>query len=131
MMKKYILSIPILLLWISACNDEVVKRPSELMSRDEMIAVLVDIHLSDAAFQIRRYSSEDMKEISESDLYYSVLKKHQIADSVFETSLIYYAAKPKEFEKIYTRVINRLSEMEQEEQKKIQEPVNIQNPKTE
>jgi hypothetical protein len=130
-MKRYVFYIPVILLLISACNDEVVKRPSKLISRDQMISVLVDIHLSDAAFQIRRYSSEDLKDISESDLYYSVLKKHNMADSVFETSLIYYSGKPKEFEKIYTRVINRLSEMEQEEQKKIQEPVNIQKPKTE
>jgi hypothetical protein len=130
-MKRYLFSMACLWLLLSSCNDEVIKKPPELISRDQMIAVLVDIHLADAAFQTRRYSSEELKDFSESDVYYSVLKKYKLADSVFETSLIYYAGKPKEFEKIYTRVINKLSEMEQEEEKKNQQPVNIQNPKKE
>jgi hypothetical protein len=119
------------LLLLVSCGDEVINKPPKLISRDQIISILVDIHLADAVFQTRRITSEKLKVFTESDFYYSVLKKHNVADSVFETSLIYYSGKPKEFEKIYTRVINQLNELEQEEQKKNQKPVDINNPRTE
>jgi hypothetical protein len=127
-MSRIITGLLILLLVVSSCEEETSIRPPHLLSRDKMVGILVDIHLSDAAFQTRRYSSEQVKQFSESDFYYSVLRKQRVADSVFETSLIYYCSKPKEFEKIYTRVINKLTEMEQEESKKMQRPVNLEKP---
>jgi hypothetical protein len=126
-MKKYCIYLVISGLISWACSEEAVRKPAKLINRDHMVGILVDIHLSDAAFQTRRYTSEDLKRYNESDFYYSVLKKHNLADSVFETSLLYYSGKPKEFEKIYTRVVNRLTEMEQQEMEKSREPVNLDN----
>jgi activator of HSP90 ATPase len=91
-----------------------------------MISILTDIHMADAVYQTRHFSNEKLIQYSESDFYYSILKKHQVADSVFEKSLIYYSGKPKEFEKIYTRVINKLTLMEQEEKKKTQQPLQLE-----
>jgi hypothetical protein len=127
-MVRIIAGLVILLLFATSCEEETSVRPPHLVSRDKLVGILVDIHLSNAVFQIRRYSSEQLKKYSESDFYYSVLRKHNVADSVFETSLIYYSSKPKEFEKIYTRVINKLTEIEQEESKKMQRPVNLEKP---
>lgn len=127
-MHRIIIRSLILLLFVTSCEEETSVRPSHLISRDKMVGILVDIHLTDAAYQSRRFSSELVKQFSESDFYYSVLRKHRVADSVFESSLIYYCSKPKEFEKIYTRVINKLTEMEQEESKKTQNPVNLEKP---
>lgn len=127
-MSRIITGFIILVLFITSCEEETSDKPPHLISRDKMVGILVDIHLSDAAFQVRRYSSEQMKKYNESDIYYSVLRKHHVADSVFEKSLIYYSGKPKEYEKIYTRVINRLTEMEQEESKKKEKPVNLEKP---
>ena len=125
-MKRILNNFLVLLLVFSSCREDVAIKPPQLISRDHMVDILVDIHLSDAAFQTRRFSNEKIMKYTESDFYYSILKKHQIADSVFETSLIYYSGKPKEFEKIYTRVINKLTLMEQEEKKKTQQPVNLE-----
>jgi len=125
-MKRILNNFLVLLLVFSSCREDVAIKPPQLISRDNMVDILVDIHLSDAAFQTRRFSNEKIMKYTESDFYYSILKKHQIADSVFETSLIYYSGKPKEFEKIYTRVINKLTLMEQEEKKKTQQPVNLE-----
>jgi transposase-like protein len=127
-MFRIIASFIILLLLMTSCEEATTNKPPHLISRDKMVGILVDIHLSDAAFQVRRYSSEKMKKFNESDIYYSVLRKHHIADSIFEKSLIYYSGNPKEYEKIYTRVINRLTEMEQEESKKKEKPVNLEKP---
>lgn len=110
-----------------ACDDEVVQKPHNLVKRDKMISVLTDMHLAEAVYQTKRFSSEELNKYSESDFYYTILRKHSLADSVFEKSLIYYSSKPKEFEKIYTRVINRLTEMESEQKEKAQQPLNITN----
>jgi hypothetical protein len=125
-MNRNIIGLFALLLFNVSCNQNMSGKPPHLISRDNMVGILVDIHLSEAAFQSRRYSNERYKKYSESDFYYSILQKHHIADSVFESSLIYYSSNPKEFEKIYTRVINRLTILEQEESKKTKQPVNLE-----
>jgi len=124
-MSRKIITLLTVFLIVTSCGKEVVPKPQKLISRDKMVSILVDIHLADAAYQTRHYTSEEMKKYTESDFYYSVLKKHDIADAVFEESLIYYSGKPKEFEKIYSRVISKLNEMEQLEVKKTQQPVNL------
>ena len=43
-----------------------------------------------------------------------MLAKYHVPDSVFEKSFVYYAANPKNFEKMYRQVMNRLNELEQE-----------------
>ncbi len=117
-----------LVLLFDACKDPIMEKPRKLLTRDQMIDMLVEIHLSQAISQTRRFANEDLASFSESDYYYTILQKFKTADSTFEKSLIYYSGKPKEFEKIYTRVLNRLNEMEQEQAKKNQQPVDIGNP---
>lgn len=126
-MHKKIFFLAIMLLLAVACRKESFPKPPHLVSRDQMIDILTDIHLADAIYQTQRYTSDELNKFSETEFYYSVLHKHKVADSTFETSLIYYSSRPKDFEKIYTRVLNRLNEMEQEIAKTSQQPVNIGN----
>ena len=124
-MKKSFAGFILVITLFAACRDSIVEKPRKLVSRDQMIKMLVDIHLAEAVYQTGRFGSEDVGKIKESDYYYSILQKYHVADSTFENSLIYYSGKPKEFEKIYTRVLNQLNEMEQENAKKKQQPVDI------
>lgn len=123
--KRFLPVFILVIIFHGACKDSMVEKPRKLVSRDQMIKMLVDIHLAQAIYQVGRYGTEDIGIIKESDYYYSILKKYRVADSTFEKSLIYYSAKPKEFEKIYTRVLNHLNELEQENAKKKQQPVDI------
>jgi len=50
--------------------------------------------------------------IGPTDLYYSVLKKYKVADTVFIRSLIYYSSFPKEYEKMHLEIMNNLKESE-------------------
>ncbi|HPT30800.1 MAG TPA: DUF4296 domain-containing protein [Prolixibacteraceae bacterium] len=125
MNRRYCLLLLILMIFAS-CGEDIGEKPANLLSRDQMVNVLTDIHLGDAVYQTRSFSNEKLMKYSESDFYYSILKKYHLADSVFEKSLIYYSGKPKEYEKIYTRVINKLTEMEQEEKKKTQQPIQLE-----
>lgn len=78
-----------------------------------MIEMLMDIHLAEATYTKFRYDSI-MKNNSSANFYYSVLDKYQVTDSVFEQSFVYYASLPKDFEKMYRKVMSGLSETEQE-----------------
>ena len=75
--------------------------------------MLVDIHLAKAISQ-RQYDMPDSLKLSSTDLYYSVLAKYNVADSIFVRSVIFYSSHPKLYEKMYNDVINTLKEMEQE-----------------
>jgi Domain of unknown function (DUF4296) len=126
-MKNHFPGIFFFMILLGACGESTIEKPTKLVSRDQMIKMLVDIHLAEAVYQTGRFGSEDISKIKESDYYYSILEKYRVADSTFEKSLIYYSGKPKEFEKIYTRVLNHLNEMEQENARKKQQPVDIVN----
>lgn len=56
---------------------------------------------------------EVLKSLNQTDLYYSVLKKYSVADTVFIRSLIYYSSFPKEYERMHNEIMDKLKETEQ------------------
>lgn len=115
------------ILLMTGCEKPIVEKPRHLVSRDRMIEVLTDLHIAESVQNYQRYNTDPNKLFRESDFYYSVLHKHSLADSVFEKSLLYYASYPKEYEKIYSRVLNRLSEIDEEQKLRQQQPMDIGN----
>jgi len=111
---KYILLPVIFLIATISCEDEVVEKPKNLINEDKMIEIMVDAHLAEAAFNLRRNQDSLIMQSSSTNFYYSVLEDHQIPDSVFEKSFVYYASYPKNFEKMYQKVMNKLNEIEQQ-----------------
>ena len=112
-MKKLAIIFLILVSFLTSCNREVIKKPDPLIREKEMINIITDIHLAEATYQRMRNDSI-VRKSSSVNFYYSILAKYNVADSVFEKSFIYYASNPKNFEKMYMEVMNRLSEIEQE-----------------
>lgn len=123
--RKYFFLVLAMVFVFSACDEPVVEKPKKLVPRDRMVDMLTDMHIAESVFQNRRYSSDQVFLFTEADFYYSILKKYNVVDTTFEKSLIYYSSYPKEFEKIYSRVLNRLNEMEQDQLQKQQQPVDI------
>jgi hypothetical protein len=111
-MKKALFILAILGLTLISCDKEVIPKPSPLIREKQMINMLVDIHLAEATFNHMRYDSI-IRNSSSENFYYSVLQKYEVADSVFEKSFVYYASNPRNFEKMYREVMNKLSETEQ------------------
>ena len=74
--------------------------------------MLYDIHLAEATYNQMRNDSI-VRKSSSVNFYYSILAKYEVADSVFEKSFVYYASVPKNFEKMYREVMNKLGETEQ------------------
>jgi hypothetical protein len=97
-----------------SCSKPVVEKPELLIQEDKMIEMLTDIHLAEATFNARRHRDSLVMKSSSADFYYSILDKHQVPDSVFEQSFVFYASQPRKFEKMYRQAMNRLNEMDQE-----------------
>ncbi len=110
-----------------ACKQTSYTKPDELISHEKMVDILYDIHLNEAIQKNKKFSADSV-DFSTIDLHFSILKKHEIQDSLFIQSVLYYSSLPKVYERIYQDVVNKLSILEQENEKK--EPVNI-NPKRE
>src|SRR5690606_19966989 len=113
-MKRNIYIIAIAVLIFFGCSKPVVEKPENLISEPKMIEVLVDVHLAEATFSTRRHRDSLLLNSSSADFYYSALQKHNLQDSTFEKSFIFYASQPKKFEKMYRQVMNQLTEIEQE-----------------
>lgn len=112
-MKKLVILFLFLFAGLVSCDKLPIEKPENLISEKNMIKMLVDIHIAEATYNHMRYDSA-FKNSSSTNFYYSVLEKYQVPDSVFEKSFVFYASTPKQFEKMYQDVMNKLSETEQE-----------------
>jgi hypothetical protein len=95
----------------SSCTNTNIKKPDQLIAKDEFIRMMVDIYLSQGV-QVGNPQVKSLQKVTHTDLYYSVLKKYNMPDTVFIRSLIYYSSFPKEYEKIQTEIMNLLNETE-------------------
>jgi len=112
-MKKLPIILLLLILTIVSCDKLPIEKPRPLIKENIMIDMLVDIHIAEATFNHVRYDTSMFKTTSV-DFYYSVLRKYEVQDSIFEKSFVFYASTPRQFEKMYRKVMNKLSETEQE-----------------
>lgn len=103
-----------LIITLVSCDKSPFEKPENLIPEKKMVEMLIDIHIAEASFQQRKYQDSLVMKSTSADFYYSVLEKYNTPDSVFEKSFIYYASFPKEFERMYRDVTNKLSEMEQQ-----------------
>ncbi len=98
-------------------------KPDKLVNEKQMVDMLYDMHLHEAYANQYRFEKE-MAKFESKDLYYSVLEKHGVADSVFAESVVYYSSLPKVYERIYQQVVDRLNMLQEEASAK--KEVNIQ-----
>lgn len=94
----------LLLLMVLACKPTV---PSEYIQPDEMEDLLYDYHVADALAKSNYDGSQDFNR----NLYFlEVLKKHNVTEAVFDSSLIYYYSHADRLKAIYIHVNERFSE---------------------
>ncbi len=90
------------ILLTAACSG----RPKGVLSKSEMTDFLVEMHKLDGALAVKGLGSVQERQ----NVYYynSLLKKYGITQAEFDSSLSWYAKNPKNFEKIYTHVMDKL-----------------------
>ena len=111
-MKQFIgiLLFAILLSGLSSCYNTSVEKPAKLINKNKFVKMMVDVYLVQG-INVNQIDSIK-KKLTQTDLYYSVLKKYDVPDSVFIRSLIYYSSNPKEYERMHVQIMDYLKEAE-------------------
>lgn len=121
--KKINLSLLLLLLFagLVACTSRVVEKvdqPDDLIPRDTMVSIFVDLRLLDAVVNFeQRKGSKKINEINYY-LHNSILEKYRITREQFESSFTFYQSDLEVIDGIYADAITQLtllkSKIEQE-----------------
>ncbi len=84
------------------------KRPEGILNEEEMVKVLIDIHLTEGfvqALPIPYDSSKKLYPVLEKEIF----EKHEISDSLYLQSLQYYLRDAIKMEELYARTIDSLT----------------------
>jgi len=92
----------LLLLSLTACTS----RPDYVLDENEMTAVLIDMHSSEALIDLQRnqFSTQE----AQRDIMASVFVRHGITRARYDSSLMWYSRHLKRFIRIYDRVNDSL-----------------------
>ncbi len=86
-----------------SCN----RAPENVLSQREMIVFLTELHKLDGTLTTKGLTTIDDRE----NIYYynALLAKHKISKEQFDSSLVWYTRRPKQFTKIYRSVLVELN----------------------
>jgi len=108
-MKKGILIAIFSLLLLSGfmgCHNG--SRHVEILSRDTLIDVLADLHISESAYHLNQMGAGNQVIVRRNAYFDWVIKKHHITYQQFDTSFKYYLNDNERFSKMYDLVINKI-----------------------
>lgn len=101
----------LILFFVTACSSNPMlgtQKPSNLISKDEMVQVLIDLNLIEADLQMKyshiSFYSDAMKKSG-----YQILKKHGFTPLQFENSFDYYASRQEEMIAINNQILDSMN----------------------
>lgn len=104
-MKKLLIAIATFIFAVSCANND---KPDELLDKDQMVSIMVDIHLVEGIASSLPISYDSSQKVYPY-LEQRVFEKHNIPDSVYLKSLQYYLRDAKLMEELYSRAIDSLT----------------------
>lgn len=103
-----ILCLGLLFIVLSCSTEQKPEIPENILPEDKIVPLIVDMHLADATLIFLQMDNTQKK--FRSDIYYEqIFRKHNIAKSDFDSSIMYYARIPGYYEKIYDEVLAELN----------------------
>jgi len=109
------------LLLLSACgiksSGPEIKKPEPLLSKEQMVLILTDLHLLEASVNLRNAQNQATSK-KDTLLYSDIFKKHATSYEVFQQNFRYYASQPVVLSQLYDEVIIDLTRKEAEEDRK-------------
>jgi len=103
----------------TSCDGLINPQHSGILSKKEMTDLLVEIHLTEAAF---RMPNDSLSRLSDSiylqSCFAEVFRKQNVKPDRFSQSLNYYVQHIEQLDEIYGEVISRLTEIETSLQEK-------------
>jgi hypothetical protein len=100
----------ILLCLLLACAEQKENIPQDILSENEFVVILKDIHLAEAKFELQKNKGIGKAKNELTNSYTSIYQKHNISEEKFKESLNFYAQNPEMLEKIYSNVLEELTE---------------------
>ena len=103
-------------LFFTACSGEQeIKIPDNVLSKDKMAQVMLDIHLMEASMNLTGGNPNKIDLPGSSvPLNIDVLKKNNITKKQFDDSFSFYTNNPELLSEVYQKVLNELSKMQAE-----------------
>lgn len=108
-MKNIVHTIFIFILAASCTSNTIYEKPKNLISKNKMVDILVDIYLAEGAKSVE---NKDLERLV--DYMPLVYEKHKIDSLQFAESNFYYTSKIDDYEDIFKKVNNRLKKMKTE-----------------
>jgi hypothetical protein len=101
-------------LFTMACSSPTpeVAVPVNVLSKDSIAAILVDIHLLEAVIDLNLVPGGN--DLKNNQKYYPVFKKHNITRQQYDSSMVFYSSNPALLNQIYDNVIAALSRKQAE-----------------
>ena len=100
----------ILCLILLSCGAPKTKIPQDILSENSFIDILKDIHLAEAKFELHKTKGMKNSKNELANKYRLIYKTHEVTSDDFDKTLKYYAQRPEELEKIYTLVLEQLTD---------------------
>ncbi len=109
-MKKILLAIT--LLGLFSCTSKEVNIPSEVIPKDTMLMLMMDIHLAEAG--IRTVAPDDSVSFYTVSYYHFIFDKYKVDKKRFQQSLKFYTDHTELLHDIYQKMIEEMSRKEAE-----------------
>ena len=106
---RFILLIGIAL-FTSCTSNTIYKKPEDLIPKDEMVNLLVDVYLANGAYAVKNINGK--RKVDYMPLVY---EKYGIDSARFQRSNIYYMSRIDEYEYIFKKVKARLLQIKKED----------------
>ena len=122
--SKALLVLLLGIITFTSCNRDrtLTERPSQLLSQQEMVSFLIDLHLAEAKMNYIKVGKTDSLEMIFRNYEKYLMNQHGFTDSVYLLSYEYYLDHMELMDEIYSDVVDSLSVMNsQEKAKKLEE----------
>ena len=88
------------IVFLIACGSPKEKIPDDILSKEKMIEIVTELHVTEASINLNLYNADSLK---------TIYSKHQVTKSQYDSSFKYYALHPKQLSEIYKGVLNEIS----------------------
>lgn len=109
-MKRYFILIFVFFALFSCKRDQ---ENTKILSRNDFIDLLVDIHIFDA-YSTEHSLSTYISDVDSLSLYESIFQKYNTNDKSFRSTMNHYSSKPEKLGEIYDEVFGKINRINQE-----------------
>jgi len=101
------------LLLLNACTEKSPPPPSGLLSEDQMVEVMTDMHLVETANNLKLMGT-DTAYTEYLQAFNAIFRSHGVTKAQFDSSLYHYTVNTEKMPIIYDRMLERMYELEEE-----------------